>query len=53
LLDLIEALCHRPIMTTNASPSAVYQSIGQDPTDPPTLLIDEADAIFGPKSGRA
>ena len=50
LLDLIEALCHRPIMTTNASPSAVYRSIGQDPTNPPTLLIDEADAIFGPKA---
>ena len=50
LLDLIEALCHRPIMTTNASPSAVYRSIGADPTDPPTLLIDEADAIFGAKA---
>lgn len=50
LLDLVEALCHRPIMTTNASPSAVYRSIGADPLDPPTLLIDEADAIFGPKS---
>ena len=50
LLDLIEALCHRPIMTTNASPSAVYRSIGQDPTNPPTLLIDEADAIFGPRA---
>jgi hypothetical protein len=50
LLDLVEALCHRPIMTTNASPSAVYRSIGQDPTNPPTLLIDEADAIFGLKA---
>ena len=50
LLDLIEALCHRPLLTTNASPSAVYRSIGEDPTDPPTLLIDEADAIFGPKA---
>ena len=50
LLDLIEALCHRPILTTNASPSAVYRSIGADPSDPPTLLIDEADAIFGPKA---
>lgn len=49
LLDLIEALCHRPIMTTNASPSAVYRAIGQDATNPPTLLIDESDAIFGPK----
>ena len=50
LLDLIEALCHQPLLTTNASPSAVYRSIGADPTDPPTLLIDEADAIFGPKA---
>ena len=38
-------------MTTNASPSAVYRSIGMSPEDPPTLLIDEADAIFGPKAG--
>lgn len=51
LLDLVEALCHLPLMTTNASPSAVYRSIGQNPTDPPTLLIDEADTIFGPRAG--
>jgi hypothetical protein len=51
LLDLVEALCHRPLMTTNASPSAVYRSIGMSPKDPPVLLIDEADAIFGPKAG--
>jgi hypothetical protein len=50
LLDLVEALCHRPLMTVNASPSAVYRSIGQSPDDPPTLLLDEADAIFGPKA---
>jgi hypothetical protein len=29
----------------------VYRSIGTD--DPPTLLIDEADTIFGPKAGDA
>ena len=51
LLDLVEALCHLPLMTTNASPSAVYRSIGQNPSDPPTLLIDEADTIFGPRAG--
>jgi hypothetical protein len=51
LLDLIEAPCHRPLMTANASPSAVYRSIGQDPADQPTLLIDEADTIFGAKAG--
>lgn len=51
LLDLVEALCHQPLMTTNASPSAVYRSIGEKPADPPTLLIDEADTIFGPRAG--
>ncbi|MDO5698734.1 MAG: DUF3631 domain-containing protein [Dermatophilus congolensis] len=51
LLDLVEALSHKPLMTTNASPSAVYRSIGANPDDPPTLLIDEADTIFGPRAG--
>ena len=51
LLDLVEALCHRPLMTVNASPSAVYRAIGLAPEDPPTMLIDEADTIFGPKAG--
>ena len=53
LLDLIEALSHQPILTANASPSAVYRSIGAHPADPPTLLIDEADTIFGPRAGDA
>ncbi|GAA0613089.1 DUF3631 domain-containing protein [Kribbella sandramycini] len=51
LLDMIEGMCHRPLMTTNASPSAVYRSISKKPSDPPTLLIDEADTIFGAKAG--
>ncbi|TDU89447.1 uncharacterized protein DUF3631 [Kribbella voronezhensis] len=51
LLDMADGLSHRPLMTTNASPSAVYRSIGLTPSDPPTLLIDEADTIFGPKAG--
>ncbi|MGH3811600.1 MAG: DUF3631 domain-containing protein, partial [Pseudonocardiaceae bacterium] len=50
LLDLVEAMCHRPLMTVNASPSAVYRSIGLASNDPPTLLMDEADAVFGPKA---
>jgi hypothetical protein len=50
LLDIVEATCFRPIMTVNASTAAVYRSIGAT-EGPPTLLIDEADTIFGPKAG--
>ncbi len=49
LLDIVDATCHAPLMTVNASTPAVYRSIGLD--EPPTLLIDEADTIFGPKAG--
>ncbi|MGC9670855.1 DUF3631 domain-containing protein [Planosporangium sp. 12N6] len=45
LLDIVEATCHNPLITVNASPAAVYRAIGSD--NPPTLLIDEADTIFG------
>ncbi len=51
LLDMADGMVHRPLMTTNASPAAVYRSIGLLPSNPPTLLIDEADTIFGPKAG--
>ncbi len=51
LLDLIEALCWQALITVNASPAAIYRSIGTD--DPPTLLIDESDTIFGPKAADA
>jgi hypothetical protein len=49
LLDLVEATCHYPLITVNASPAAVYRAIGTD--DPPTLLVDEADTLFGPRAG--
>ncbi|MEV7229703.1 DUF3631 domain-containing protein [Polymorphospora sp. NPDC051019] len=45
LLDVVEATCFAPLITVNASPAAVYRAIGTD--DPPTLLVDEADTIFG------
>jgi len=51
LLDLVEAMCHNPLLTVNASPSAVYRSIGLARKDPPTILLDEADTIFGAKAG--
>jgi len=47
LLDIVEATCHRPLITVNASPAAVYRSITDDP---PTMLVDEADTIFGSKA---
>ncbi|MCO1582036.1 DUF3631 domain-containing protein, partial [Crossiella sp. SN42] len=48
LLDVVEACCHAPFITVNSSPAAVYRSITEDP---PTMLVDEADTIFGPKAG--
>ncbi len=47
LLDIIEATCHHPLITVNISPAALVRSIGEDP---PTLLLDEADTVFGPKA---
>ncbi|MFF4623859.1 DUF3631 domain-containing protein [Nonomuraea jabiensis] len=47
LLDIVEATCHQPFITVNSSSAAVYRSITDDP---PTMLVDEADTIFGPKA---
>jgi Protein of unknown function (DUF3631) len=47
LLDIVEALCRDPFITVNSSSAAVYRSISDDP---PTMLVDEADTIFGPKA---
>jgi hypothetical protein len=47
LLDVIEATCHKPLVTVNISPAALVRSIS---ADPPTLLLDEADTVFGPKA---
>ena len=52
LLDIIEGCCHAPLITVNASPAAVYRAIG-DGDGPPTLLVDEADTIFGGKNADA
>ncbi|GLY26828.1 DUF3631 domain-containing protein [Kineosporia sp. NBRC 101731] len=50
LLDVGEALSWKPLVTVNASPSAIYRSIGDVDEDAPTILIDEADTIFGPNA---
>lgn len=47
LLDVIEATCHRPLITVSISPAALVRSVTEN--DPPTILLDEADTVFGPK----
>ncbi|WP_433057074.1 DUF3631 domain-containing protein [Dactylosporangium sp. CS-033363] len=51
LLDIVEGTSCNPLITVNASPAAVYRAIGTD--EPPTLLVDEADTIFGGKNADA
>jgi hypothetical protein len=51
LLDIVEGTCHNPLITVNASPAAVYRAIGSDTQL--TLLVDEADTIFGGKNADA
>jgi hypothetical protein len=45
LMDVIAETCHSPIITFNATIAAIVRSIDSD--DPPALLVDEADALFG------
>lgn len=47
LMDVAEAVCHNVLITVNASTAAVVRSITHD--EPPTLMVDEADTIFGTK----
>jgi Protein of unknown function (DUF3631) len=44
LLDVIEATSHAPLITVNISAAALARSVGDDP---PTLILDEADTVFG------
>jgi hypothetical protein len=45
LQEVTRELVHRPLATTNISVAALVRSLDED--DPPTLILDEADAIFG------
>ena len=47
LLDIVAGTCHRPLASVDATVAAIFRSLGGD--HPPTLIIDEADAIFGNK----
>jgi hypothetical protein len=41
---VVAETCHAPLITINATIAAVVRSIG---ADPPTLLVDEADTLWG------
>lgn len=45
LLDIVAGTCHRALATADATVAAIFRSLGGD--HPPTILIDEADAIWG------
>jgi hypothetical protein len=49
LLDVLAQLVRRPLLTSDISAAALVRSI--DPEDPPTLMLDEADATFGALKG--
>ena len=48
VLDVLELLVPEPRRMVLPSEAVVYTVLAQDPR--PTLLLDEADAIFGPRS---
>ncbi|MEV7169995.1 DUF3631 domain-containing protein [Streptomyces sp. NPDC093224] len=45
LLEVLIEAVHDPLITVNASAAAIFRSI--DGSNPPTLLVDEVDTIFG------
>lgn len=49
LLEVSVELCHQVLATTNISTAALVRSIGLD--DPPTVVLDEADAVFATRRG--
>lgn len=47
LQEIIAETCHEPLRTANCSTAALVRSITDD--DPPTLILDEYDTVFGGK----
>jgi len=48
LLEVLALLVRNPLRAAGASEAALFRSIASE--SPPTLLMDEVDAIFGPKA---
>jgi hypothetical protein len=51
VLEILELLVPRPLFSLNSSPAALFRLVA-DRDGPPTVLVDEADAIFGPRAGK-
>lgn len=49
LQEVISETCHAPVRTTNISPAALVRSI--DESEPPTIILDEADTVFAKRRG--
>jgi hypothetical protein len=49
LQEIIAETAHNVLRTTNISPAALVRSI--DEKDPPTIVLDEADAVFATRRG--
>ncbi len=47
LVEVLAALVHDPLRTVNATGPYIVRSLGQE--KPPTILLDEADTVFGTK----
>ncbi len=45
-MEIVGHLSHRPLWTANASTAAIYRSLAT----PRTLLLDEADTVFGTRA---
>jgi len=45
LEDVLAGLVCKPLLTANISAASLVHSINED--DPPTIMLDEADATFG------
>jgi hypothetical protein len=50
-MELTEALVPRAVLTVNSTPAYVFRKISGDDAGLPTLLQDEADAVFSKKDG--
>jgi len=49
VLEILEILCPRPVMTVNTTPAYLFRRISAE-GGPPTILFDEIDTVFGPSA---